>query len=157
MPFLVRLRPNSQYLLFLVIGLLLIGYGLTGTGAIRVGLVAAGALLAILLGYPIVLSTVFRVPLIAVDDAGIRLPLMGVRLPWAELATVSHGVRANFVVLLLVPTDPQAVLAQVRPWLRGEARKNLAEFGTPIVLMAQSMNRSLAQVAAGIDQHRPHD
>ena len=78
MPFLVRLRPNSQYLLFLVIGLLLIGYGLTGTGAIRVGLVAAGALLAILLGYPIVLSTVFRVPLIAVDDAGIRLPLMGV-------------------------------------------------------------------------------
>jgi hypothetical protein len=155
-PFLVRLRPNTQYLLFVVVGLLLIGYGLTAGGVIRVGLIVAGAALAVLLGYPVVLSTVFRVPLIAVDEAGVRLPLMGVRLAWAEVADVRRAVRNNFPVLLLVPTDPPAVVARTRPWLRAEARTNVAEFGTPIVLMAQSMNHSLDEIEAAVARyHHP--
>lgn len=154
MPFLVRLRPNTQYLLFVVVGVLLICYGLTAGGVVRIGLIAAGVLLAVLLGYPIVLSTVFRVPLIAIDDAGIRLPLMGPRLSWAEVAGVRPGVRNNFPVLLLIPTDPAAVVARTRPWLRAEARTNLAEFGTPVVLMAQSLNRSLDEIQAAIADHR---
>jgi hypothetical protein len=154
-PFLVRLRPNTQYLLFVVVGVLLICYGLTAGGVVRAALIVAGVGLAVLLGYPIVLSTVFRVPLIAIDDAGIRLPLMGPSLSWAEVADVRPGVRNNFPVLLLVPADPAAIVARTRPWLRAEARTNLAEFGTPIVLMAQSMNRSLDEIQAAIVDRRP--
>jgi uncharacterized membrane protein len=154
-PFLVRLRPNTQYLLFVVVGLLLIGYGLTAGGAIRVGLIVAGVAMAALLGYPIVLSTLFRVPLMALDDAGVRLPLMGVGLTWAEVADVRQAVRNNFPVLLLIPTDPSAVLARTRPWLRATARADLAELGTPIVLMAQSMNRSLDEIQAAVAERRP--
>jgi hypothetical protein len=154
-PFLVRLRPNTQYLLFVVVGVLLIAYGLTSTGAVRLGLVVAGAVLALVLGYPILLSTVFRVPVVAVDEAGIRLPLLGVRLAWPEVAAVRPAMRANFPVLLIVPTDPPAVLTRVRPWLRGEGRSDLKQFGTPIVLMAQSLNHSLDEIQAAIDERRP--
>jgi hypothetical protein len=153
-PFLVRLRPNTQYLLFVVVGVLLVGYGLTARGAIRVVLIVAGVAMAALLGYPIVLSTLFRVPILAVDDDGVRLPLMGVRLTWAEIADVRRAARSNFPVLLLVPTDPAAVLARTRPWLRAEGRANLAEFGTPVVLMAQSMNHSLDEIQAAMARHR---
>ncbi|MGX6602162.1 STM3941 family protein [Micromonosporaceae bacterium Da 78-11] len=155
MPFLVRLRFNTQYLLFVVVGLLLIAYGLTSAGVIRTVLIVAGAALVLLLGYPILLSVLFRVPLLRVDEAGIRLPLMGPRLDWAEVAEVRQAVRSNFPVLLLVPTDPQAVLGRTLPWLRSESRANLTEFGTPIVLMAQSMNRSLDEIQAAIARHRP--
>ena len=155
MPFLVRLRPNTQYLLFVVVGVLLILYGLTAGGLVRAGLIVAGVVLAVLLGYPIVLSTVFRVPLIAVDDTGVRLPLMGVRLTWPELADVRQGVRNNFPVLLLVPRDPAAVLARTRPWLRATARADLTEFGTPIVLMAQTMNHTLDEIQTAITTRRP--
>ena len=155
MPFLVRLRPNTQYLLFVVVGVLLILYGLTAGGLVRAGLIVAGVAMAALLGYPIVLSTVFRVPLIAIDDTGVRLPLQGVRLTWAELADVRQGIRNNFPVLLLIPADPAAVLTRTRPWLRATARADLTEFGTPIVLMAQTMNHTLDEIQTAITHHRP--
>jgi hypothetical protein len=54
------------------------------------------------------------------------------------------------------PADPQpAVLARTGPWLRAEGRTNSAEFGTSIVLVAQSMIHSPDEIRVAIARHRP--
>jgi hypothetical protein len=154
-PFLVRFRPNASYLALLGIGVILVGLGITMDGVIRYLVLASGVMFVAILGTPVLLSTVFRVPMLAVDDAGVRLPLMGVRLGWADIAAVRQGSGPTAPVLLIVPTDKQAVLTQVRPWIRAESRTNIARFGTPIVVPQQSANRTLDEIQTAVARLRP--
>jgi hypothetical protein len=80
---------------------------------------------------------------------------LGVRLRWAEISSVKRGVKSGFPVLLIVPTAPEAVVGQVRPWLRSEARSHLARYGTPIVVSGQSMDHSVDDILSAIHQHHP--
>jgi hypothetical protein len=57
-------------------------------------------------------------------------------------------------VLLIFPANPQAALGQVRPWLRQDARGNLARYGTPIVVSGLSLDHSIDDIAAAVAQHR---
>jgi hypothetical protein len=85
---LVRLRPNAAYLALIAAGVAMIVFGATQDGVLRLVLVACGVLFVVLLGAPVLVSTVGRVPVLSVDGAGVRLPLMGVRLGW-ELVKIS--------------------------------------------------------------------
>lgn len=86
MPLLVRLRPNVPFLLlFILPAIVLIVFGSTMNGLFRIGVISGGVLLLALTGMPVIASTVFRVPVIVIDAAGIRFPLMGVRLSWAQV------------------------------------------------------------------------
>jgi hypothetical protein len=86
-----------------------------------------------------------------VDSAGVRLPMMGVRLGWAEIADVRPSVNANNQpVLLILPADPQAAVRQIRPWVRSEGRTNMGRYGTPIVIPEQSVNRTVAEMRAAV-------
>ncbi len=109
-------------------------------------------------GYPVLVRTICRVPAAAVDPEGIRLPLMGVRLRWPEIADVRPAVRLNgrtsTPVLLVVPTDPDAAIAQTRWWLRRDARADLDRLGAPIVLDERSLDHTLADIRAAVAQHR---
>jgi hypothetical protein len=155
---LVRLRPNGPYLVFLLIAAALVGYGLAQAGLLGTVMAAGGAVWLVLFGYPFVVSTVCRVPVVAVGDDGIRFPLMGVRLGWPEVSSATRSAarrgRTRAPVLLIFPADPQAALGQVRPWLRREARGNLARYGTPIVLSGLSLDHSIDDIAAAVNQHR---
>jgi hypothetical protein len=106
---------------------------------------------------PFVVSTVCRVPVVAVGSDGIRFPLMGVHLAWLEVCSVKRSTclrgRAQ-PVLLIFPADPQATLGQVRPWLRQEARQNIARYGTPIAVSGPSLDHSVDDIAAAIHQCR---
>ncbi|MEV4760961.1 hypothetical protein AB0J86_38540 [Micromonospora sp. NPDC049559] len=160
---LVRVRPNLPYLMLLLLGVIVIGLGLIETGVAGWLITIFGGLICGIFGYPVVASTLFRVPVVAIGADGIRLPFMGVRLAWPEVAAVRPGVNprgsAHVPVLLIFPVDPAAVLRQVRPWLRQETRSNLARFGTPIVISGQSFDRSLDEIAAAVNRqlaaHRP--
>jgi hypothetical protein len=154
-PLLVRLRPNRQYLALVLIGVTVLAIGLVTGGGVGMAITAGGAVLVVLLGYPIVVSTLLRVPVIAVQEVGIRFPLMGPRLPWTAVADVKPalGPRPGSSLLLVVPVDPAGTLRQVRPWLRREARANLVRYGTPLVLSDLSLDRSLDEIAAAV---RPH-
>jgi hypothetical protein len=157
MPLKVHLRPNAPYLALLAIGVVLLGFGAVGTGAVRYLAFGSGAALVVLLGYPVVLSTVCRVPLVVVEPDGIRLPLMGVRLRWTEVAAtrlgVSLGARGR-PVLLIVPVDPEATIRSMRPWLRRQGRDEFAKYGSPVVLQQASLNRPLNDVQAAIEAAR---
>jgi hypothetical protein len=154
----VRLRPNAIYLTFALAAITPIAYGVGRDDVMGDVVTVVGALLFALLCYPIITSTVFRVPVLVVDDNGIRLPLMGVRLGWSELATSKRSTdlrgRLPAPVLLIVPTDPEAAVAQTHPWLRREARANLARHGTPIVLSGKSLDHSLDAIARAVQHHR---
>ena len=116
-----------------------------------------GGLALAVFGYPFVVSTVCRVPVVAVDGDGIRFPLMGVQLAWPEVRLVKRatGLRGRGQpVLLIFPADPQATLSQVRPWLRREARGTVARYGTPIVVSGLSLDRSVDDIAAAVRQCR---
>ncbi len=43
----------------------------------------------------------------------------------------------------------------MRLWLRWEARRDLARYGTPIVLSGLSLDHSIDDIAAAIRQYRP--
>jgi hypothetical protein len=154
----VRLRPNGPYLLFMLIASAVVGYGVARADLLGTIIAVGGAVWLVLFGYPIVVSTICRVPVVAVGDDGIRFPLMGVRLGWREVssATCSAAMRghARAPVLLIFPADPQAAIGQIRPWLRREARGNLARYGTPIVVSGLSLDHSIDDIAAAVDQHR---
>jgi len=152
-PFLVRLRPNAAYLALLGIGVALLGLGTTMDGPFRFLLIGCGVVFVVILGTPILLSTVLRVPILAVDDAGVRLPLMGVRLGWAEIVRVRQAIGVAPPVLLIVPADQQAVMSQMRPWIRSESRTNIARYGTPIVVPQQTADRTLEDIEAAIAHH----
>ena len=161
-PLIVHLRPNMSYLAILLIAAAGIAYGIALAGVPgAVIAVAAGVMLA-LLGYPVVLSTVCRVPVIAADQDGIRFPLMGPRLAWADVASVRRSVggrvrAGSLPVLLVFPADAEAIACQVRPWLRREARGNLARYGTPIAVSGMSLDRSLDDIGAAIHQRLSQD
>lgn len=158
MALVVRLRPNGPYLLLMLIGAAAVGYGLTQAGLLGTVIAVCGGVWLVLLGYPVVVSSVCRVPVVAVGDDGIRFPLMGVHLGWPEVSSATRSValrgRARAPALLIFPADPQAALGQVRPWLRPEARGNLARYGTPIVLSGLSLDRSIDDIAAAVSRHR---
>lgn len=153
----VRLRPNAAYLACLALAVAALAFG-TVRGSVPVAI--AGGLLTLLFGTPVVLSTVLRVPVIAIDEHGLRLPLMGVRLAWRDVVGARPGARiggrAPRPVLLVFPRDPRAVTDRVRPWLRREARSNITRYGTPIVVAAGSLDRSLDDVAAAVREHTEH-
>ena len=109
----------------------------------------------VVFGVPALASTVFRVPVLAVDGAGLRMPLMGVRLGWQDIARVRQAHGPFRPVLLIVPTDPSAVLGRMRPWLRAEGQASMARYGTPIVMAQQSMDGTLAEVESAIAAFRP--
>jgi hypothetical protein len=150
-PFLVRLRPTAAYL-----GLLTLGAALAGLGAVMGGFVggfelAVGAAFVLILGAPLLISTVFRAPVLAVDDTGVRLPMMGVRLSWAEVADVRPAVGpTNRPVLLIRPADPQSAVRQMRPWVRSEGRTNITRYGTPIMIPEQSVDHTVAEMLAAV-------
>lgn len=157
MPFLVRLRPNGPYLMFTLVAAALVVFGATRAGLLGALVAVSGGVLLVVFGAPVLISTVFRVPVLAVEETGVRLPLMGVRLSWDDVASVQRTAavsgRPNTPVLLIVPTEPEAVAARVRPWLRREARGNVARYGTPIVLSGVSFDRSVDDIAAAVRRH----
>jgi hypothetical protein len=158
-PLVVRVRPNAAYLAFLVIGVGLVVIGAVSGGALGVVMVVCGAVFALLLGYPVVASTVLRVPAVVVGPDGIRLPMMGVRLGWGEIAEVRSGMRmrgrVQTPVLLVVPADPDATVRQARWWLRREARTDLASLGAPVVIDDRSLDHTLADIRAAVATHAP--
>jgi len=163
-PLLVHVRPNGSYLLIMAAALVAVGFGVTtlfrgGAGPEILGAVvlAGSAVVLVLLGAPIVLSTLFRVPALVADGEGIRLPLMGVRLAWTEVRAVTTLVPLagrSRPAVLIVPADPHGVVRQARPWLRREAEANVARHGTPLVVVAASLNRSADDIAAAISVRR---
>jgi hypothetical protein len=157
MPLKVRLRPNTPYLALLAIGVVLLGFGALGTGAVRYLAFVFGGALVVLLGYPVVASTICRVPVVVVEPDGVRLPLMGVRLRWADVAAtrlgVSLGARGR-PVLLIVPVDAEATIRSMRPWLRRQGRDELAKYGSPVGLQQASLNRPLDDILAAIEAAR---
>ena len=163
-PLLVHVRPNGSYLLIVAATLVGVAVGVTtllrgGAGPEILGAVvlAGSAVVLVLLGAPIVVSTLFRVPALVADGDGIRLPLMGVRLTWPEVRAVTTLVPLagrSRPAVLIVPTDPRGVVRQTRPWLRREAEANVARHGTPLVVLAASLNRSADDIAAAISLQR---
>ncbi|NUR69371.1 MAG: hypothetical protein HOU81_00980 [Hamadaea sp.] len=159
----VHLRPNAAYLAFLLLGLVAAGWGvakfLGGQDIQRfIGLVIAvgGAMIFLAFGYPVVASTLLRVPVLAVEEERVRLPLMGPTLAKAEIAGIgrSHTATASQrPVLLIRVTDPESVISRTRPWLRRSARQYLQQYGTPIILQGESLNRSLDEIAEVLRSH----
>jgi hypothetical protein len=163
-PLLVHVRPNGPYLLVVAAALVGVAFGVTtmlrgGAGPEILGAVAlaGSAVVLVLLGAPIVLSTLFRVPALVADGDGIRLPLMGVRLTWPEVRSVNTLMQIAGrprPAVLIVPADPRGVVRQTRPWLRREAEANITRHGTPLVVVAASLNRSADEIAAAINLRR---
>ena len=147
----VRLRPNAGYLGLLMFAALLVVLGITVGGVGGAMAIAGGVVLLAGFGGPMVVSTVFRVPVVAVDATGIRLPLMGVRLAWGEIVGLRAAVSpSNRPVLLLFPADPEAAIRAMRPWVRSGGRNNMARYGAPIVIPQQSMTHTVSEVQAAI-------
>lgn len=155
----VRLRPNGAYVAFLVIGVVLVVLGAVRGDVLGAVLIVCGAAFAVLLGYPVVVSTVLRVPVVVVGPEGIRLPVMGVRLGWEEIVEVRPAVRvrgqAQTPVLLVLPVDPDGTVRQARWWLRREARNELASLGAPLVIDDRSLDHTLAQIRDAVAMHQP--
>lgn len=154
-PLVVRLRPNLYYLAFLLVAATVLGYGITLAGALGAVIAVCAGIVLVLWGYPVVLSAVCRMPVIVADDDELRFPLMGPRLAWADVASVRRSVGGRLregspPVLLVYPADPEAAVRKVRPWLRREARGNLATYGTPIVVPGASLDQSLDDIDADI-------
>ncbi|NUT01961.1 MAG: hypothetical protein HOV76_00655 [Hamadaea sp.] len=158
----VYLRPNGPYLAFLLAGLVAAGCGVSqildaSELMMRVlgGVVmVSGATLLVLFGYPVVASTVLRVPVLAIENGQVRLPLMGLVLDSAEITWIveSHrtaGSRQSPILLIRV-TDPAAVISRIRPWLRNETQRNLQLYGAPLVLQGESLDLPLDEIAAGL-------
>jgi hypothetical protein len=157
-PLVVRLRPNGHYVAVLLLGAVLLAYGVMTGGLLGAVIAAGGGIWLTALGYPVVLSTLCRVPIIVADDGGIRFPLMGPAVAWPDVASVTRGAHTlSSPVLQVYPADAQAAIRQVRPWLRREARRNLARYGTPFVLSGLSMDKSLDDIAAAITRRLPSE
>jgi hypothetical protein len=159
MPFLVRVRPNASYLVMVIIAAGLTVFGVARGGWSGVAVACAGGFLLVLFGYPIVASTLLRVPAVAVTGEGIGLPMMGPKLSWADIVDVRTAVKLSgqraVTVLLIVVTRPDDVIAATRPWLRQEARSNLARFGTPIVIADASLDQPVDAILDATRRHRP--
>ncbi|MBL7493679.1 hypothetical protein I6A60_34875 [Frankia sp. AgB1.9] len=149
----VRVRPNRLYLLIMVMGVVALAWSVVQGGPLGVVGAASSGLVLAILSYPVLVSTVFRVPVIVIGDGGIRLPLMGVNLPWegvSSTAVGAHPRRLEIPPLLIFPVDTEHTLRQVRPWLRREARGDIARYGSPIALLDLSLDHSVDDIAAAI-------
>lgn len=161
---LVHVRPNGPNLLVMAAAIGGVGFGVAAilrggstNGVLGAVAVAGSAVVLVLLGIPMVVSTLFRVPRLVVEDDGIRLPLMGVRLTWSEMSAVAVLAQLRGrprPAMLIVPLDSSGVLRQMRPWLRRDAEANLAWYGTPLVVSSASVNRPLDDIVAAIQQYR---
>jgi len=149
------LRPNTAYLAFLTAGVAAIISGFMFSGFARIFIIVGGVALAVLLGGPVLASTVLRVPILTVDAAGVRFPLMGVRLGWADIMAVRQSITPARAALLIVPRDKEAALRQMRPWLRAEGRTNIASYGTPIVVSQHSIDHKLEDIQSAVAHFRP--
>jgi hypothetical protein len=159
----VRVRLEGGLLVFIlcsaagVAGGILLGVVFGGVIAVFGGLIALGAgVLLVQLGYPVIASTVCRVPVLVVDDDGIRFPLAGPRMAWEDVASVERilGGRSGSLPMLLVhPADAEAVIRQARPLVRSTARTYLVRYGTPFAVPGMGIDRSLDDIGAAISQH----
>jgi hypothetical protein len=154
-PYRVWFRPNAAYLAFLALCVFALGSGFTFGGLIGVVVTVSGGLLVVMLAAPILVSTVFRVPVLVIDRDGLRLPLMGVQLSWPEIIRVRQAIEPKRAAVLIVPADGSAVVRQMWPWLRAEGRANLARYGTPIVLTSASMSRTIGETYPVIARWHP--
>jgi hypothetical protein len=159
MPLLVRVRPNAGYLVFTAVCAAVAVYAFAHGGV--AGVVAGCVLSAMLIfvASPIILSTLLRTPAVVVTEEGLRFPLLGPRLRWDEIAAVRRSVALvgprPRPVLLIVPTVAEAVIRQVRPWLRPDVRKNLARYGTPLALFDNVLDHSVDDIFAVVQRYRP--
>jgi hypothetical protein len=138
-PYLVRFQPNAAYLAFLALCVSHWARALTFGGLIGVVVTVSGGLLVVMLATPIVISTVFRLPVLVIDGDGLRLPLMGVRLSRSEIIRVRQAIEPKRAALLIAPADGSAVVRR----LRAEGRANLA------------LVRDPGRADIGVDE--PHD
>jgi hypothetical protein len=159
----VRVRPDGPPLVFIlcsaagVAGGILLGVVFGGLIAVFGGLIALSAgVMLVQFGYPVIASGVCRVPVLVVDDDGIRFPLMGPRMAWADVVSVERilGGRSGSVPMLLVyPADAEAVIRQAQPWVRSAARNYLVRYGTPFAVPDMGIDRSLDDIGAAISQY----
>jgi hypothetical protein len=154
-PLRVHLRPNAPYLVMMAIALGGAAAGVSWGGlAGVVVLVSSGAFLA-LLGVPVAASTVLRVPVVAINELGIRLPMMRIRLAWSDVLSVQRPLTADGPLLLIIPEEPAEVIDQAWPWLRRELRDNYGRHGGPIVIRDKSLSRSCEQILAAVRLCQP--
>jgi hypothetical protein len=159
----VRMRPDGVSLVFIlcsaagVAGGILLGVVFGEVIAVFGGLIALGAgVMLVRFGYPVLASTVCRVPVLVVDHDGIRFPLMGPRMAWADVASVKRilgGRSGSLPMLLVYPVNAEAVIRQARPLARSGARKYLVRYGTPFAVPDMGIDRSLDDIDAAISQH----
>jgi hypothetical protein len=153
-PFEVRLRPNVWYLLVIVLAAAVVTYGATQALMLAIVTTSGGLLMLAVFGYPVVVSTICRVPVVVVDSTGVRFPLLGVRLGWGEVARVA--IRSDTRKMLLIyPVDSSGVFRQMRPWLRSQARTEFARHGTPIVVGDRSLDHSVDDILCAVNRFRP--
>ncbi|GAB4053409.1 hypothetical protein [Catellatospora paridis] len=154
MPIRIRIRPDAQYLMLLGLVCVPVVLGVIVGGGTGTAVAVAGAAFLVLAAFPVVVSTLLRVPVLVITDEGLRMPLMGPALGWDEIADVRDDLKVTgsrlVPVLLIVPTEPQDAVWRLRPWLRGEGRANLARFGTPLVIQGGSLSWSLADIRTAI-------
>jgi hypothetical protein len=55
-------------------------------------------------------------------------------------------------LLLIIPTAPDAVIRQVRQWLRPDVRRNLARYGAPLALADNILDHSLDDRLTSTDE-----
>jgi hypothetical protein len=159
----VRVRPGGGLLVLIlcsaagVAGGILLAVVFGGVIAVFGGLIALGAVFMLeQLGYPVLASTVCRVPVLVVDDDGIRFPLAGPRMAWADVASIERilgGRSGSLPMLLVYPVDAEAVIRQARPLVRSSARAYLVRYGTPFAVPDMGIDRSLDDIGAAISQH----
>ncbi|WP_127507067.1 STM3941 family protein [Actinoplanes solisilvae] len=157
MNFQVRFRPTFSWLRIPAI-VLVVAIGAITTVDNTVLRVVIGVPSALALGIfliPIVFSTICRIPALVVNADGVRLPLMRVHLSWTDIARVRQASDAHGNILLIVPSDPQAVLQQARPWLRAEGRAGIARYGTPIAVMSANLDRTFDEIQEAVARFRP--
>jgi hypothetical protein len=150
----VRLRPNGWYVLVMVLAAVIVAFGTVQAPMFAIVITPAGMLILAMFSYPVLVSTICRVPVIVVDNAGVRFPLLGVRLGWGEVARVAERTDTR-KVLLIYPVDSSGVLHQVHPWLRSQARAEFARYGTPIVVRDRSLDHSLDAILSAVHRFRP--
>jgi hypothetical protein len=159
MPLLVRVRPNAVYLLVLLVAAVLMIQSFRGGDVLGTILGCAMGVMLIVIASPIVRSTLLGTPALAITPDGLSCPLMGLYLRWDEIAVIRRSVGPlQRPLLLIIPTAPDAVIRQVRPWLRRDVRRNLARYGAPLALADSIWDHSLDDILAALRRyHAPLD
>lgn len=150
----VRLRPNGWYVLVMVLAAVIVVLGTMEVPLFAIVIAPAGLLILAVFGCPVLVSTICRVPVVVIDNVGVRFPMLGVRLGWGEVARVAERTDTR-KVLLIYPVDSSGVLDEVRPWLRSQARTEFARYGTPIVVRDRSLDHSLDVILSAVNRFRP--